>query len=252
MNKDPITALIIEDEKPGRDSLLHLLSLVPYEIEVLDTCETVDEGILSITKKQPDIIFLDIKLPKKNGFVLFEHFKGDSLSSQVIITTAFNKYALKALQLSAIDYLLKPINLVDLNKAIDKAKNRLESQKNKELYELFKKNLVSNQKKLAIPKSNGFVFIQIGNILYCEADSNYTKFYTSTEGNHIAARTLKDYDAILEEFGFFRINRSYLINLNHLKALNKGRKTTVTMVDDKVLPVSELKKKALFKKIVGE
>ena len=252
MNKDLITALIIEDEKPGRDSLLHLLSLVPYSIEVLGAFETVDEAILSITKQQPDIIFLDIKLPKKNGFALFEHFKDDSLTSQIIITTAFNQYALKALQLSAIDYLLKPINLTDLKTAIDKAKNRLESKKNDELYQLFKKNLVDNQKKLAIPRANGFVFIQIDDILYCEADSNYTKFYTLTEGNHIAARTLKDYDAILEEFDFFRINRSYLINLSHLKALNKGRKTTETMVDDKILPVSELKKKTLLKKILGK
>lgn len=252
MKKDKTTVIIIEDEKPGRDSLLHLLTLVPYEIEVLGAFETVDEAILSIAKKQPDIIFLDIKLPKKSGFALLEHFKGENLTSQVVITTAFNQYALKALQLSAIDYLLKPIDLAELNNAIDKSKKRLESQKNEKLYQLFKDNLVDNQKKMAIPKSNGYVFIQIDDILYCEADSNYTQFYMKNRESHLASRTLKYYSSLLEEFNFFRTNRSYLINLSYLKALNKGRKTTVTMSDDKILPVADLKKKALFKKLLGE
>ena len=244
--------IIIEDELLGRKSLLHLLEKVPQEIIVLGAFETVDAAIPMITKEQPDIIFLDIKLPQKNGFYLFEYFKGKELNAQVIITTAYNQYALKALQLSAVDYLLKPIDLHSLIEAINKVKNHLKLQKNEERYLLLKDNLYNNQKTLAIPKQNGLVFIRLDEILYCEADGNYTVFYLNNDESHIVTRQLKYYDKLLIDFNFFRPNRSHLINFHYIRSLNKGKKTFIIMSDGKEILVSNLKKQAFFEGFLGE
>ena len=247
-----MNVVIIEDELLGRKSLIHLLEKAPQEITVLGAYETVDSAIPIITKEQPDIIFLDIKLPQKNGFYLFEYFKGKAFKSHVIITTAYNQYALQALQLSAIDYLLKPIDLDGLIEAIDKVKDQLKVQKNQELYFSLKENLFNNKKTLAIPKQSGLVFIQLNEIIYCEADGNYTVFYLKSGERHIVTRQLKYYDKLLVDFNFFRPNRSYLINFDHLRALNKGKKTYIIMCDDKEILISSLKKQEFFDNFLGE
>lgn len=236
-----IRAIIIEDEEDSRAILTALLKNYCQGIEVIATAENVREGVNLIKLLVPDLVFLDIEMPFENGFQLFKYF--EEVNFDVIFTTAYDEYALKAFRFAALDYLLKPIDLEVLREAITRVnKKEAQSDYNNIRIKTLEYNLDNNFQKIALPISNGLVFIEINEIVYLEADNNYTMVYT-TDGKHLVSRTLREYEMILNEAGFFRINRSNVINMKFLKSYIKNKTPLIELTNGIQLKLSGSRKK---------
>ncbi|HHB51728.1 MAG TPA: response regulator transcription factor, partial [Saprospiraceae bacterium] len=239
MENKHIKVIIIEDEKIASNLLNNYLKEIAH-IEVIGIFEGIKIAIPTIISQQPDIVFLDIKLKHENGFHIFDYFKNQNLPFEVIITTAYNEYAIKAIELSAIGYLLKPLDQETLKKTLSKAIKQLNTKKNHQRYQILKSNFQEGNKIIALPKVNGYVFQPLNEILYCKSSNNYTTFQLQSGEKQLIAQNLMHYATILTAFQFFRVNRSYVVNLNHIKELDKGVKWTITMIDGHKIQISRL------------
>ena len=244
-----LKAIIIDDEHKSRESLQILIQDFCEGVEVCALCQNVSEGIAAIDEYKPDVVFLDIQMQRETGFDLLN--KLEKIDFELIFTTAHSEYAIKAFKFSAIDYLLKPIDLTDLQAALEKVKKKKNYGISERLEQLIH-NLkpVSAQKyKLALPTSDGLVFVKIDEIVYCEAEGNYTQIHLTNGTKHLVSRTLKEYDDMLTEQDFFRIHNSYLINLNLIKNYVRGEGGYVVMTNGKSLDVSRRKKESFLLKL---
>lgn len=245
-----LKAVIIDDEKNGRDTLNYLVNTYCGDkVKIVSMAENVKDGMEAIELYNPNIVFLDIQMQGETGFDLLSQI--GEINFSVIFTTAYDKYALHAIKFSAIDYLLKPIDVVELNQAIDKA-----SEKNNfdiaqyDNYIKNSKNLDSENMKIAISTMEGLVFIFVNQIVYCKAEKGYTMFYNTNGSKIISTKNMKHFEDILTEYQFLRIHNSYLINLKEIKKYNKGDGGTVVMSNDAELDVSKRKKLAFLAAIV--
>jgi two-component system, LytTR family, response regulator len=244
-----IRSIIVDDELKSRESLKILLEDFCEDIEVLALCQNVDEGLRAIETHKPDVVFLDIQMQRETGFDLLTRAK--AISFEVIFTTAYAEYAIKAFKFSAIDYLLKPIDIEELKKALGKVEKKLTgsiSDRLDQLIQNLKPNNFQNY-KLALPTSDGLVFIKAENILYCEASGNYTEIYAADGKKYLVSRTLKEYEDMLTDYNFCRIHNSYLINLDCIKKYVRGEGGYVVMNNDVSLDVSKRKKDAFLRKL---
>jgi len=202
-----------------------------------------------IRQKKPELVFLDIEMPYGNGFDLLNALM--PIEFEVIFVTAFDKYVLQALKYSALDYLLKPINIDELRSAVQNAELRIRrnsvNQQLNNLLDNFKKQ-ESGLKKIAIPTADGFDFILIDNIIRCEALGAYTKIHINNSKKIVVSMSLKDYEAILPEDIFFRIHNSHLINLNYVKKYNRGRGGFIELDDGSVIEVATRRKDEFLKR----
>lgn len=241
-----MTAIIIDDEPNAVDLLALRLAQKCPKVKVVSACTSSLKGVEAIKLHQPDIVFLDIEMPQMNGFQVLEAVS--DISFALIFVTAYDKFALKAFRYSAIDYLLKPIEVEELIEAVNKVE-RLK-QTSKEQIEYFKESYHSNGKnlpeKIALPYQNGVSFVNISDIIYCEADDNYTKFHLANKQSYLVTKPLKDIQETLEERGFMRVHRQYLINLNQIKKYVKGEGNYLIMVDEKSIPVARSQKEKLI------
>ncbi len=244
-----IKCIIVDDELKSRESLQILLSDFCEGIRVVALCQNVDEGINAIFKHHPEIVFLDIQMQRETGFDLLS--KLPKIDFEIIFTTAFADYAVKAFKFSAIDYLLKPIDISELNAAIDKVKNKLNHDIADRLDQLIQNLNPENEKisRVALPTSNGLIFAKIQEIIYCEASSNYTQFYLTNGNKYLVSKTLKEYEELLSEYNFYRIHNSYLINLESINEYVRGDGGYVIMSNKASLDVSKRKKEGFLKKI---
>jgi two-component system, LytTR family, response regulator len=244
-----LKAIIVDDESKSRESLKILIEDFCQDVEVKALCQNVDDALHAIDTHDPDVVFLDIQLQRETGFDLLTRLNKFDFS--VIFTTAYSEYAIKAFRFSAIDYLLKPIDIEELRAAIGKVQKQGSTHIEETLTHLIK-NLRSgsaDQYKLALPSTDGLVFVKVNDILYCEASSNYTEIYMADNKKYIVSRTLKEYEDILTEQNFFRIHNSYLINLNSIKKYVRGEGGYVVMNNDKALDVSKRKKESFLSRI---
>jgi len=235
-----INALIVDDEEYSCKSLYFLIKGYCPEVKVKGIAHSVAEARKKIKSENIELVFLDIAMPVEDGFSLLPDLKENSAS--VIFTTAYDKYALRALKASAVDYLLKPIDIEDLANAIqkalfwkklgeaDKAKNNINSGRLSSLEE----NLdgINKITKINLPNSNGFQILDTNDIIYVTADSNYSVFHLNTQKSIIVSKHLKEYEEILENSGFYRIHKSTLINLNYLTDYSNKNKLVVTLSDN--------------------
>ncbi len=235
-----LKSIIVEDEESSQITLKNMLTEFCTGIEVVGMVGTVDDAIKMILKEKPDVVFLDIELPEKSGFQLLDYFPETSF--EIIFTTAYNQYAVKAFKMSAIDYLLKPIDLKELRNAIKKVADKKNIVTNKIKYQLLRENMNNAFNKLALPCRNGFMFVELENIVRCEANGNYTNFYMQSGERHVVSKTLRIYDELLTEFNFFRINRTDMVNLNHIIELRRQKKMTVLTSDKSLLTVTDTRK----------
>lgn len=244
-----IRSIIVDDEQKSRESLRILLEDFCENVEILALCQNVAEGINAIREHQPDVVFLDIQMQRETGFDLLSRI--DPVDFEVIFTTAHAEYAIKAFKFSAIDYLLKPIDIDDLQKALEKVEQKQHQNISGRLEHLIQnlKSSTPENYKLALPTTDGLVFIRLNDILYCEASSNYTVVYSSNKNKYVVSRTLKQYEDLLTEHNFFRIHNSYLINLNAVKKYVRGEGGYVVLENDISLDVSKRKKDAFLTKI---
>ncbi len=244
-----INAIIVDDELKSRESLKILLEEFCDNVTVKALCQDVAEAVQAIQQYKPDVVFLDIQLQRETGFDLLTQL-GD-FDFEVIFTTAYAEYAIKAFKFAAIDYLLKPIDIEELKRALSKVERRMNDSISLRLQQLMQnlKNTSSENYKLALPTTDGLVFVKMQDILYCEASSNYTEITVMDGKKYIVSRTLKEYEDMLGEHNFYRIHNSYLINLNAIKKYVRGEGGYVIMANDKSLDVSKRKKEGFLARI---
>ncbi len=245
-----IVAIIIDDEESSRITLKNMLEIFCSEVTVVHSAYSVPDGVKAIQKYNPDVVFLDIEMPIHNGFELFDFLP--DLKAEVIFTTAYDQYAIRAFKFSAVDYLLKPIDLEELKSAIQRIedkKDQLASDRSK--FAVLSENIRSPFQKLGLPTVEGYSFIKISEIVRCEADSNYTNFFSIKGEKILVPKTLKEYESLLEEFNFLRVHRSHIINLDYITKYTRTRIPSVTMVDGSVISISLKKKDQLLNKLAG-
>ena len=240
---------IIIDDEPDCVKLLSLqLKMYCPHIEVVAACTNSRDGLQKINELHPDIVFLDIEMPNLNGFQLLEEL--GNLTFSLVFVTAYDKFAVKAFRYAAIDYLLKPIDakeLVDAIKKVEKQQN-IDKHQLDHLKQQYNNPLKSLPDKIALPYQNGVTFVDIKDIIYCESDDNYTKFYLIGGACHIISKTLRDIQDILEEREFLRVHRQYIVNLNSIVKFVKGEGNYLVMSNDKNIPVSRTQKEKLVEK----
>lgn len=248
-----LKALAVDDEIKSGENLQILLEEFCDNVEVVGISQTVDDALVKISEHQPDVVFLDVRMNNETGFDLLN--KCEKINFEVIFTTAYSEYAIKAFRFSAIDYLLKPIDIEDLQNAVKKAKEKITAGI---LPEERIESLLSNinpktnlNSKIALPDSNGLTFVGLNEIIYCEGQSNYTIFFTVDGRKIMVSKTLKEYENLLSDHNFWRIHKSYLINMAEIKNYIKGDGGYVVMNNNKELQVSRRKKEEFLSKITS-
>ncbi len=244
-----ITAIIIDDEADSRENLCSLLKAHCPQVEILKTCHSPKEGLKILEESQPSLVFLDIEMPGMTGFELLE--KLNPVPFEVIFTTAFNQYAIRAIKLSALDYLLKPIIAEDLKNAVSKFERRKTGNEHLEQMRLLLSNLrhpKNEVHKIAIPSFDGMIFINITDIIRLEAEGSYTRFHTR-QGQYLVSRTMKEYEDLLSENDFFRVHHGHMINLNQVNRYVKGDGGYIILHDGTNVPVSARRKTEVLERI---
>ncbi|TSA28491.1 MAG: DNA-binding response regulator [Bacteroidetes bacterium] len=243
-------AIIIDDEKKGRSVVAGILHrLYRDEIQIVAEADRVETALVKIKKHHPDVLFLDIQMPDGTGFDLLERVP--KMDFFIIFITAYEQYAVKAFKFSALDFLLKPIDEEELIGAIEKFKKEFQSRTFKDKLDVLLKNR-SGYEKIALPSQDGIRFVRIKDIVRCESDSNYTRFFLINREKFLVTRTLKEYDELLGSEKFFRIHQSHLINLAYIEKYKKGEGGTVTMEDGSEVEVSRRKKERFLEVLMGK
>jgi two-component system LytT family response regulator len=243
-----IKAIIVDDEVHCIDTLSIRLKDFCPEVEVIATCRSGNEGIKAINSLHPDLVFLDVEMPLMTGFQMLENFKVISFS--VIFTTSFDQYAIKAIRFSALDYLLKPIDPKELIAAVRKMQTDAKKPMQEQYDLLFNKvqHRVSAFSKIAIPTAEGFELINCADIIYCEADDDYTHFHLKEKKKIIATRILKEVEELLQEsLHFARVHHSYIVNMNEVSRYVRGEGGYLVMSDGSTVNVSRSRKETLLK-----
>ncbi|MEP6675501.1 MAG: LytTR family DNA-binding domain-containing protein [Ferruginibacter sp.] len=246
----PITVLIVDDEFQSRKLISKMLSRFFPQINIAGEAATVQEAIDLIEALMPQLIFLDVQMQGENGFDLLNKTK--ALDFEVIFITAYNEFAVKAFRYNALDYLMKPVDADEFCSAVKKAIERIIGNKKKpaEQLPLLKQQLQSPHMlpdRIIIPSSEGYMVILVQNILYCRSNSNYTEFYLADKSKLISSYTMGQYEDLLRSHNFFRVHRSYIINLACVKMYRKGDGGTVLMNDGQEIEVSRSYKESFMK-----
>ena len=244
-----ITAIVVDDEPYSCETLVTLLERYCPDVKVLDICYSAKSALNSIKDQKPQLLFLDIEMPHMNGFELLENLP--EIDFELIFTTSYDQYAIKAIRFSALDYLLKPIDQDDLRKAVKKAvqsNNHVSPQQIKVLLQKLSNPTIAIN-RIAIPTMEGLLMIFVESIISCKADRNYTIIMLKNNQKIIASRTLKEMEELLEDYSFIRVHHSYLVNLNEVEKYIKGEGGYLLMSDASTIDVSRSRKDLLLKKL---
>jgi two-component system LytT family response regulator len=241
-----LKAVIIDDEPDCVQLMALQLNEHCPQVHILTQTTSPEKGLQAIQDLEPDIVFLDVEMPRMNGFTLLE--KLDDISFSLIFVTAYNEFALKAFRFSALDYLLKPVNSTQLCEAVRKAekRHRIDQRQLDMLRHQFRDGQFPS--KIAVPFQSGVVFVELKELVYCEADSNYTKLFLSNGKTYLLSKTLREVQGVLEERNFLRVHRQFLINLDHIKMYHKGDGSYLVMTGDISIPVAKNQKDRLVQK----
>ena len=243
-----LQAVLIDDDESNLSSLSEKLSKHCPVIEIIAKCNNAQDGIKTIDSLEPDIVFLDIEMPVMNGFVMLQHLTFRNF--QLIFVTAYDHYAIKAIRYSALDYLVKPVEIEDLKTAVSKAQANSRNKPNDSQLEMLLEHLQKKQpRRITIPTSEGLQFINLEDIIYLEASNNYTYIYLDKQ-KFLVSRTLKDFEEILPPETFLRIHHSYLINKIFVEKYIRGDGGQVVMSNGVALDVSK-RKKSEFLQAIG-
>ncbi len=241
MNK--ITCVIIDDERLAREAFRDICERYLYEkLVVKGMAASVKEGVEIIKQTKPELVFLDIEMPQESGFKLFEYFS--RITFEVIFTTAFKQYAIDAIKYAALDYLLKPINYIDVKEAILRYEKKRGTNSAQTRIDVLMSNLlcgIDMNQKVAFPTIDGYQMEKLNNIMYCEGDVNYTRIHSADGRMIMVSRTLKDVEELLSSSYFFRIHKSYLVNLNYIKSYSRSSNFGIYLDNNLWLPVATRK-----------
>ena len=246
-----MTAILIDDEVRGLSSLKRLIEQHCPEIDIVHNSRNADDAIHAINLHQPDMIFLDIAMPGKNGFEMLQEIP--RINFEIIFVTAYNRYLLQALHLSAVDYLLKPVDEKLLMEAVKRAEARIDKKSESKPIETFLHNMqqpsATHKMKFCIPSTKGFQVIDIQKITFIEASSNYSNFHFTDRSLVCASKPIHEYATLLEDCNFVRVHKSFVVNLDHVLEYVRGEGGNVIVTGGKVIEVSRRKKEVLMKKM---
>ena len=249
-----IRAIIVDDEERHHETLRKMLNTFCPHVEISDDAYSVKEALEKIDLKTPQLVFLDIEMPGGNGFTLFDHFEEPPF--EVIFTTAHDLYAINAIKYAALDYLMKPVNIRELQEAVARAAKvigRRGDELSNQKINVLKSNLKLDDKrftKIALPSSDGIDFIEAETIIRAEAERSYSNFYLENGKKILVSKPLKDYEELLEQCNFFRVHKSHMINLAHIEKYVKGKGGYVIMKDGSHVDVSVRKKDELLSRLM--
>jgi len=238
-----ISAVIIDDEKKCISLLKHLIENHCSDITIVAEAENAAQGLQAIQQHNPNLVFLDIEMPDKTGFELLSSLP--TINFDIIFTTAYNHYAIKAIRFSALDYLLKPVDLDELKSALARLTKKHAPKEYKENVEMLVSNIRSQQpafSRITLSTQDGLVILHVDEIIYCEASGTYTFFYLKNKEKIIVSKTLKEYEELLHNHHFLRVHNSFLINLNEVKKYIKGDGGSVIMSNGDEVYVSKRRK----------
>ena len=245
-------ALILDDEPDNVRLLALQLARHCPQVDVVGQFTDSIEGLKAIQTLRPSLVFLDIEMPLMNGFQLLE--KVGEITFHIVFVTAYDQYAVRAFRFSALDYLLKPIDTVDLIATVRRAETT--ARMNPQQLELMRQYYPGGtpagspiaKGRIALPHASGMVFVETKQIVYCEADSNYTRFFLVNGEHYVIAKTLGDVQEVLETGDFVRVHRHYIINLEHIQKLIKGEGTYLVMTNGVSIPVARQQKERLMER----
>ncbi len=244
------SAIIIDDETQARNALRELINTDFPQIEIIGEADGVETGILAISTKKPDIVFLDINLGDGSGFDVLEQLTIKDFA--LIFTTAYDQYAITAFKINAIDYLLKPILEEDMKRALEKIDRQISPTELTAQLELFK-DMISDtkrpslvEKKIVLKDNNSIHFIKTKEIIFCKSEGPYTEFTIYPDQKILVSHNLKDYEDILDPLSFIRVHHSYIVNVDKIVRYNKGSGGTLILLGGYEIPVSQRKKEMVL------
>ncbi|GAB5417975.1 MAG: LytTR family DNA-binding domain-containing protein [Crocinitomicaceae bacterium] len=246
-----MNVLVIDDEPKARNLLKTIIEESDCAITEVFEAENLKNGVQLIRKATPTVVFLDIEMPNELGTEIFNYFERDELDFEIVFTTAYDQYALKAFEMNAIDYILKPLRpkrVLDVLQRIESAKNASNiSEKFAELHQ----SLSSKKfKKIGLPVSDGILFVPLKEVMHLEADGMYTTFYLVDDEKIVVSKPLKHFDYLLESGGlFYRPHRSHIINMHQIKRYVKKDGNYIVLDNDHVVPISKDKREAFLELI---
>lgn len=237
MMNNSINTVIVEDEPKNVALLKNMLEMYCPRVNICGDANSVESAINIITKVNPDIVFLDIEISGGNAFQVLDILQ--PVNFDVIFVTAYDSYLLKAIKYAALDYILKPVSIKELVAAVNKSLEKKSSQHIAGQIQLLLQNLsAKTQTAISLPTAFGFYVIPIQNIVRCEANGNYTLFYTNDGKLHTASKTLKEYEDLLPSDIFFRAHHSHLVNINFIHKYHKGKSGFIEMTDKSSIPLA--------------
>ncbi len=238
-----IEAILIDDEHFGRQALANALNKYCPQVNLLAQCETPQQGIETIRKLKPQLVFLDVQMPGMSGFDVLNQLQ--PIDFQVIFVTSYDRYAIKAIRFSAVDYLLKPLDIDDLVQAVTRANERIADHNTTHQVGSILHNVTQSSEaieQVAVPTLEGIDFIKTKEIIYCAAEGGYTNIFLHDGSTQLISRTLKDFDILLRDSGFCRVHHNSLINLKHIQKYIKGEGGYVILTNDHHVDISRRKK----------
>jgi two-component system LytT family response regulator len=244
-----IHSIIVDDEQHCVKALIKDIQQNCPSIELVGSCYSAKEGIMAIKKHQPDLVFLDVEMPWMNGFEMLEIL--GEINFSIIFTTAHDEFAAKAFRISAVDYLLKPVDAADLKSAVQKVERKLEDGHNLQHITNLLRNMrqPSAAQKIALPQREGYEFIDVSSILYCHAEGAYTKVFIQEKKPMLISRTLGDVEELLPPELFQRVHHSTLVNLTYISQFLRSDGGYVVLKNGEKLSVSKAKKEMLMARL---
>jgi two-component system, LytTR family, response regulator len=247
---EKVRCVLIEDEPDNRQNLRLLLGTYCPQLEIVGEAGSVEEGLITIRQARPELIFLDVELQDGTGFDLLMGLQG--MDVNVIFVTAYTHYAIKAIKFNAVDYIMKPIDIHELCQAVDKASRKTEAKDS-----LLKiRNLITNlgttdssSKRIALASVDSLKMVEVRNIIRLEGENNYTRFYFKSESPMLVSKTIKEYEGMLQDFDFFRVHQSHLVNMAFVASYMKGEGGYLVMTDGAQVAVSRHRKPELIERL---
>lgn len=245
-----IRGIIIEDEKHSRETLNGMLDRYCKNVSIIAEAESYRGGLEVIREHQPDVIFLDIQMPDGSGFRMLEEL--DSINFEIIFTTAFDQFAIKAIKYSALDYLLKPIDAEELVRAVKKVEQKISHTQVNQNIQVLLDNIKSREAephKIVLSTSEKIHIIETDQILRCESDNYYTNFFLSDGKKILVSKTLKENEQLLSDHNFIRPHKSHLVNVKYIKGFLRADGGYIEMIDGSRIPVSRRKREKIIEVI---
>lgn len=244
-----IRAIIVDDEPNARMALRGLLEENFSQIELLADCKDVPDAVKTINKLKPDLVFLDIEMPGYSGFELLDFFDEKQINFKIIFVTAYSEHSLRAFETSAVDYILKPVRLEHMERALKKIKADEPVNESKQ-YKVLKENFTNQiDKKIVLQTAETIFVVRMDDIIYMQAEGSYTRFYTTSHGVLTITKKLIDFEYLENSGPFFRTHRSFIVNLNHIKKVDK-KDFLLIMNNDAEVYLAQDKKNQLLEKII--